>query len=119
MHKIKTEAEELSEVSQPPSHRSPDSTLFGTRACYLVSGTVFRWSPPQTEVFKAFIRERYPNHKTCDLGPLLKALDLDGYESMRTETGESVYRIVVEKVRRKISNTEKPMSADGLLTNKR
>ncbi|KAK8077327.1 hypothetical protein PG996_003497 [Apiospora saccharicola] len=41
-----------------------------------------------------------------NLGPLLKALDLDDYEDMRTENGESIYRLIVEKL----------MSADGLLT---
>ncbi|KAK8134743.1 hypothetical protein PG984_006755 [Apiospora sp. TS-2023a] len=116
MHTIKTELEGLSTASQPPSHRTPDSTLFGTRARHLVSGTYFRWSTPQTEVFKAFIMDKYPNHKACDLGPLLRALNLDGFEDMRTENGESVYRLIVEKVRRKISNTEKPMKSDGLLT---
>ncbi|KAK7977432.1 hypothetical protein PG988_004922 [Apiospora saccharicola] len=41
--------------------------------------------------------ENYPNHRACDLGPLLKALNLDGFEDMRTENGESVCRIIVEK----------------------
>lgn len=119
MHSIKTEADGLSTVSQPTSYRTPDSTLFGTRARHLVSGTVFRWSPPQTNVFKAFVMEKYPNYRNCDLGPLLKSLNLDGYENMRTDNGESVYRIIVEKVRRKLSTAEKPMKADGLLDDKR
>ncbi|KAK7978350.1 hypothetical protein PG996_004394 [Apiospora saccharicola] len=116
MHRIKAELEGLGPVPQPMSHRSPDSTLFGTRTRHLVSGTYFRWSTPQTQIFQAFIVDKYPNHKACDLGPLLKALDLDGYEDMLTENGESVYRLIVEKVRRKLSNTEKPMKSDGLST---
>ncbi|KAK8039719.1 hypothetical protein PG993_008130 [Apiospora rasikravindrae] len=117
MSRVKIEETELGTVSQPP-RRSLDSTLFGTRVRYLVSSCSFRWSTSQTVVFRAWVQEKYPNHKGCDVGPLLKALDLDGYEDMTTANGDSVYRLIVEKVRRKVANTEKLMAAEGSLTKK-
>lgn len=121
---LKTEEEDSGLATVPQSRplsslRTPNSTLFGTRACKLVSGSIFRWSTPQTQVFRAFILQKYPNQLGCDLSPLFKALDLDGYEDMKTENGESVYQLMVVKVRRKISATVKLMEADGAFTKKR
>ncbi|KAK6844649.1 hypothetical protein PG995_014759 [Apiospora arundinis] len=120
---LKTEEEDSGLATVPQSRplsslRTPNSTLFGTRACKLVSGSIFRWSTPQTQVFRAFILQKYPNQLGCDLSPLFKALDLDGYEDMKTENGESVYQLMVVKVRRKISATVKLMGADGAFTKK-
>ncbi|KAK7980154.1 hypothetical protein PG989_012611 [Apiospora arundinis] len=120
---LKTEEEDSGLATVPQSRplsslRTPNSTLFGTRACKLVSGSIFRWSTPQTQVFRAFILQKYPNQLGCDLSLLFKALDLDGYEDMKTENGESVYQLMVVKVRRKISATVKLMEADGAFTKK-
>jgi len=70
-------------------------------------------------VFRAYILAKYPNHKGCDLGPLLKALDLDGYEDMKTDNDESVYHLIVTKVKRKIAATEKFMVIDQSSTKKK
>ncbi|KAK8025194.1 hypothetical protein PG990_003017 [Apiospora arundinis] len=120
---LKTEEEDSGLATVPQSRplsslRTPNSTLFGTRACKLVSGSIFRWSTPQTQVFRAFILQKYPNQLGCDLSLLFKALDLDGYEDMKTENGESVYQLMVVKVRRKISATVKLMEADGAFAKK-
>lgn len=98
-----------STVSRPRPVRTAESTLWRTPAGQVTSSKRFTWSQTQTDVFWSFVRYAYPNHKSCDLAPLLCAFDLGGYNSVRNQHDESVYRLIVEKVRRKIGNTELAM----------
>ena len=101
-------------VPKPRPVRTTESGLWGTPAGQVTASKRFTWNEAQTGVFRCFIRDAYPNHKSCDLAPLLRALDLDGYNAIRNQCDESVYQFIVEKVRRKIGNTERAMRDRGV-----
>jgi hypothetical protein len=68
----------------------------------------------QTEMFKTFIRENYPNARTSgDWNTLLVQLNLDGYDDISTASGANVGKIIRDKVKNKLYSTEKKMSEDG------
>ncbi|KAK8107086.1 uncharacterized protein PG998_009099 [Apiospora kogelbergensis] len=123
---IKKEEDENgpSTTSRPSSPSAPrrtlNSSLFGTRAGEMVSAYKFIWSKEQTKLFEAFIRDNYPNHLVSNLSPLLKSLDLDGYEDIRTEQGENLHELIVRKVIYKIHATRRSVVlADESFTDKR
>lgn len=53
-----------------------------------------------------WIAVKGPNAMSADMVPLLRALDLDGYEDIDNHLGDCVHDIIIAKVRRKISNTK-------------
>ncbi|KAI3329543.1 hypothetical protein F4824DRAFT_481683 [Ustulina deusta] len=86
--------------------RTQASTMFSTTAKNLTSNIPFRWRQGQVDIFEDWIRSRGPNAATADLVPLLRALDLDGYEDVKNKDGECVHDLIITKVRRKISRTK-------------
>ncbi|KAI1182852.1 hypothetical protein F5B17DRAFT_435212 [Nemania serpens] len=85
--------------------RTQASTMFSTTAKSLTSSSRFSWRPEQSKIFMDWIAAKGPNAMSADLVPLLRALDLDGYEDIENQLGECVHDIIITKVRRKISNT--------------
>ncbi|KAK6950698.1 hypothetical protein Daesc_007223 [Daldinia eschscholtzii] len=96
------------------SVRTPDSLVWGTtRARELVSGVRFSWDNTQNKTFVEFLRTFGRNYRNSDIEKLLYYLDLDGYENIHNEHGESVYRLIMEKVMRKLKSTTDKMVQDG------
>ncbi|KAI0424654.1 hypothetical protein F5Y09DRAFT_133389 [Xylaria sp. FL1042] len=86
--------------------RTQASTMFSTTAKNLTSDIPFRWRQGQVEIFEDWVLSRGVNAATADLVPLLRLLDLDGYESVKNMKGECVHDLIIEKVRRKINRTK-------------
>ncbi|KAI1477479.1 hypothetical protein F4774DRAFT_411946 [Daldinia eschscholtzii] len=102
------------------SVRTPDSLVWGTtRARELVSGVRFSWDNTQNETFIDFLRGFGHNYRNSDIEKLLYNLDLDGYENIYNEYGESVYRLIMEKVMRKLKSTTDKMVQDGSIKPKK
>ncbi|KAI1466158.1 uncharacterized protein F4812DRAFT_98852 [Daldinia caldariorum] len=96
--------------------RTPDSLVWGaTRAIDLVSGVRFSWDNSQNKAFIDFLRAFGPNYKSTNFELLLFRLDLDGYEDIRNKNGESVHRLIMEKVLRKLKSTADKMAQNGLI----
>lgn len=80
--------------------------MFSTTAKNLTSSSRFSWRPEQNQIFMDWITVKGPNAMSADMVPLLRALDLDGYEDIDNNLGDCVHDIIIVKVRRKISNTK-------------
>ncbi|GAP93066.1 hypothetical protein SAMD00023353_10000180 [Rosellinia necatrix] len=99
---------------QPPpgsEKRTQASTLFSTSAKNLTSSVPFRWRAEQVDIFEDWIVLKGPNAMSADLVPLLRELDLDGYEDIDNEYGECVHDLIIEKVRRKLARTKSALAA--------
>ncbi|KAI1419967.1 hypothetical protein F5Y12DRAFT_720092 [Xylaria sp. FL1777] len=96
----------------PPTKekRTQASTMFSTTAKNLTSNIPFRWRQGQVDIFEDWILSRGPNAATVDLVPLLRELDLDGYEDIKNKNGECVHDLIIDKVRRKISRTKRTVA---------
>ncbi|KAK7752352.1 hypothetical protein SLS62_005688 [Diatrype stigma] len=99
--------ESSSTTSSPPTpparRRNQSNILFGTPASQLVSGTRAAWTASQVTIFREWIGEKGPTKfLTCDLGPLLARLNLDGYADVTNSVGEDVQGLLLEKVKRKL-----------------
>lgn len=89
--------------SPPTRRRNQGAILFGTPASKLVSGTRAAWNAGQVTIFREWIGEKGPAKSvSCDLGPLLARLDLDGYAGVTNLHGEDVQDLLLEKVKRKL-----------------
>ncbi|KAI0976499.1 hypothetical protein F4678DRAFT_228385 [Xylaria arbuscula] len=100
---------EASKRLQLPGRKEPRtqaSTMFTTTARNLTSNIPFRWRQGQVEIFEDWVRSRGVNAATADLVPLLRELDLDGYENVKNYNGQSVHDLILDKVRRKIARTK-------------
>ncbi|KAI1418393.1 hypothetical protein F5Y13DRAFT_196191 [Hypoxylon sp. FL1857] len=95
--------------------RTPDSIVWkGTTARELVSGVRFAWDKYQREIFIEFLKDVGLSFKNADLKPLLKNLNLDGYENIQNRHGQNVSGLIEEKVHRKLKNTADEMGEDVL-----
>ncbi|KAI0443781.1 hypothetical protein F4803DRAFT_514179 [Xylaria telfairii] len=92
--------------------RTQGSTLFSTTAKNLISSVPFRWRPDQVKIFEDWVLFKGPNVMSADLLPLLRALDLDGYEDVKNSYGEFVHDLIIVKVRRKLMKTKKDMDME-------
>ncbi|KAJ2992199.1 hypothetical protein NUW58_g2247 [Xylaria curta] len=104
-----TEAGRHFQLPPRTEKRTQASTMFSTTAKNLTSNVPFRWRPDQVRIFEDWIRFKGPNVMSADLVPLLRALDLDGYEDVRNERGECVHDLIIVKVRRKLTRTKSEM----------
>ncbi|KAI0551907.1 hypothetical protein F4679DRAFT_592903 [Xylaria curta] len=86
--------------------RTQGSTMFSTTAKNLTSSVPFRWRADQVKIFEDWVLFKGPNVMSADLLPLLRALDLDGYEDVKNNRGECVHDLIVVKVRRKLTKTK-------------
>ncbi|KAK5636002.1 hypothetical protein RRF57_011714 [Xylaria bambusicola] len=85
--------------------RTIASTMFNTSARNLTSSVPFRWTPHHVDIFTDWIRLKgLGTAATADLTPLLRELDLDGYEDIKNMRGECVHDLIIVKIRRKIAN---------------
>ncbi|KAI0503093.1 hypothetical protein F5B22DRAFT_630582 [Xylaria bambusicola] len=85
--------------------RAKASTIFGTSAWNLTSSVPFRWTKHHNDIFTDWIRLKGPSAAaTADLVPLLRELELDGYEDINNFRGECVHDLIIVKVRREIAN---------------
>ncbi|KAI0450303.1 hypothetical protein F5B21DRAFT_441817 [Xylaria acuta] len=75
--------------------RTQGSTLFSTTAKNVTSSVPFRWRADQVKIFEAWILFKGPNMMSADLLPLLRALDLDGYEDVKNYRGECVHDLII------------------------
>ncbi|KAI1362238.1 hypothetical protein F5Y08DRAFT_355464 [Xylaria arbuscula] len=100
----------------PPQRekRTQASTMFSTTAYNLTSNVPFRWTNSHVNVFEEWIRLKGHSAATADLVPLLRVLDLDGYEDVKNKNGERVHDLIIVKVRRKISRTKGIVAAQSL-----
>ena len=94
--------------------RTHASTMFGTTAWNLASNIPFRWVGFHVSIFEDWIRVKGAGAMTADLVPLLRQLDLDGYEDVRNKRGECVHDLIVVKVRRKIARIRDEVVLKGL-----
>ncbi|KAI0536066.1 hypothetical protein GGR58DRAFT_407128 [Xylaria digitata] len=86
--------------------RTQASTMFSTTAKNLTSNIPFRWTSDQVAIFEDWIYFKASCATTADLTPLLRALDLDGYEDIENIRGECVHDLIITKVRRKLARTK-------------
>ncbi|TGJ86671.1 hypothetical protein E0Z10_g2097 [Xylaria hypoxylon] len=86
--------------------------MFSTTAKNLTSNIPFRWTKPQVVVFEDWIHFKEPNATTADITPLLRMLDLDGYEDIKNMRGECVHDLIIVKVRRKLARTNGTVATD-------
>ncbi|KAI0012614.1 hypothetical protein F4779DRAFT_632839 [Xylariaceae sp. FL0662B] len=90
--------------------RTPDSVVWkGTSARNLTTSVRFSWDKYQNKLFENFLRNVGYNFKNSDITPLLVQLNLDGYENIKTKSGQNVHLIIEEKVQRKLRNTADKM----------
>ncbi|KAI3320494.1 hypothetical protein HD806DRAFT_538329 [Xylariaceae sp. AK1471] len=87
--------------------RTPESSIFHLTAGDLTSDRRFTWQPDQVTIFKNWVAFKGPNVMSADLTPLLRVLELDGYEDVLNYRGESVHRLILKKVRDKLSRTKR------------
>ncbi|KAF2964958.1 hypothetical protein GQX73_g8614 [Xylaria multiplex] len=80
--------------------------MFSTTAKNLTSNIPFRWTSGQVAIFEDWIYFKASCATTADLTPLLRALDLDGYEDIENMYGECVHDLIITKVRRKLARTK-------------
>ncbi|KAI1430978.1 hypothetical protein GGR50DRAFT_682124 [Xylaria sp. CBS 124048] len=106
-HKSSPRSFQTASKPTKPTKRSPNSTIFTTTAQHLTSSVPFRWRAEQVSIFEDWISYKGANFISCDLTPLLQALELDGYENIKNDQDESVQSIIIEKVRRKLSRTKR------------
>ncbi|KAI1749058.1 hypothetical protein F4782DRAFT_550284 [Xylaria castorea] len=92
--------------------RTQGSTLFSTTARNLTSSVPFRWRSDQVKIFEDWVLFKGPNVMSADLLPLLRALDLDGYEDVKTHRRECVHDLIIVKVRRKLTKTKNDTKAE-------
>jgi hypothetical protein len=93
--------------------RTSNSLVWGGVAAWNMRSNrpVFQWNAVQTEMFKKFLRENWPNARnSADWTPLLVALDLDGHDKVKTDEGVKVAELIRQKVKSKLYNEEKKMS---------
>lgn len=83
------------------------SSIFHITPKELTSDRPFRWRPAQVQVFKDWIAYKGANATSADLVPLLRVLELDGYEGLRNYEDEDVYPIILKKVRDKLMKTRR------------
>ncbi|KAI1120372.1 hypothetical protein F5Y10DRAFT_273126 [Nemania abortiva] len=89
--------------------RTQASTMFKATAKSVTSRVPFRWGSGQVAIFEEWVLLKGPNVMSADLTPLLRALDLDGYEDIKNKHGECVHDLIIEKVRRKLARTKGTM----------
>ncbi|KAI1140150.1 hypothetical protein F5Y05DRAFT_307963 [Hypoxylon sp. FL0543] len=95
--------------------RTPDSIVWkGTKAKYLVSSVRFSWDKFQKSIFVEFLKNEGLSFKNADIQPLLRNLNLDGYDDIENVDGENVSDLIEEKVRRKLKNTADELGEDVL-----
>lgn len=75
--------ESPTDVPKPRPVLTTEPSLWRTPTGQMTVSNHFTWSQAQTDVFRCFIRDAYPNLKSCDLAPLLHTLDLNGYSGIR------------------------------------
>ncbi|KAI8953230.1 hypothetical protein F4801DRAFT_537909 [Xylaria longipes] len=101
-----TEAGRRFQLQPSTEKRTQGSTMFSTTAKNLTSSVPFRWRADQVKIFEDWILFKGPNAMSADLLPLLRALDLDGYEDVKNHSGECVHDLIIVKVRRKLTRTK-------------
>ncbi|KAI0836710.1 hypothetical protein F5Y06DRAFT_273177 [Hypoxylon sp. FL0890] len=95
--------------------RTPDSVVWkGTKARDLVSSVRFSWDKYQRKIFVEFLKNEGLSFKNADIEPLLRNLNLDGYDNIENRYGENVSDLIEEKVRRKLKNTADEVGEDVL-----
>jgi hypothetical protein len=97
-----------------PEKRTSNSTVFGYLAKELTANKRAQWEDGQVDVFKEWITAKGFNVLTTDITPLLRVLDLDGYEDVVNRDGESVHNLIVTKVRDRLLKTRKDYPELGL-----
>jgi len=97
-----------------PEKRTANSTVFGYLARELTANKRAQWEDGQVDVFKEWITVKGFNVMTTDITPLLRVLDLDGYEDVVNRDGESVHNLIVTKVRDRLLKTRKDYPELGL-----
>ncbi|KAI0189618.1 hypothetical protein EV127DRAFT_408813 [Xylaria flabelliformis] len=107
-----TEAGRQFQLPPRTEKRTQGSTMFGTTAKSLTSGIPFRWRADQVNIFEDWVLFKGPNVMSADLLPLLRALDLDGYEDVKNNRGECVHDLIIVKVRRKLAKTKNEMKTE-------
>lgn len=73
------------------------------------------WDKYQNQLFINFLKTVGLSHRNADMTPLLVDLKLDGYENIRNSYDQSVHRLIVDKVRRKLGNTAAQFDEDWLM----
>ncbi|KAI0485074.1 hypothetical protein GGR56DRAFT_616740 [Xylariaceae sp. FL0804] len=86
------------------TERTAASAIFGVQAAELVSRKRFDWKADHNAIFQQWILANGLNCKPDDLHPLLRRLDLDGYEDVRNSSNESVHKLILDKVVRKLKS---------------
>ena len=84
-----------------------DSRLANVPATQVTSSTRFNWSKQEVSAFETFIRENHitsASRKAADIQPLLSALHLDRFLSIKNTSGEPLRPIIEAKVRRKLAS---------------
>ncbi|KAI1394299.1 uncharacterized protein F4822DRAFT_44594 [Hypoxylon trugodes] len=96
--------------------RTPNDVVWGsTKAKDLVSSVRFSWDNKHQKIFFVrFLAKEGLNYKNADVTPLLRTLNLDGYEDIKNFNGDNVHDIIVEKVRRKLASTVSELDPDFL-----
>ncbi|OTA90004.1 hypothetical protein M434DRAFT_14273 [Hypoxylon sp. CO27-5] len=95
--------------------RTPDSIVWkDTEARELVSSIRFSWDKYQRTIFVEFLKEVGLGFKNADIKPLLKSLNLDGYDEIENKHGQNVAALIKEKVYRKLKNTADELGEDVL-----
>ncbi|TRX95881.1 hypothetical protein FHL15_003023 [Xylaria flabelliformis] len=107
-----TEAGRQFQLPSRTEKRTQGSTMFSTTAKNLTSGIPFRWRADQVKIFEDWVLFKGPNVMSADLLPLLRALDLDGYEDVKNNRGECVHDLIIVKVRRKLTKTNNEMKSE-------
>ncbi|KAI5861167.1 hypothetical protein GGS23DRAFT_156512 [Durotheca rogersii] len=96
-------------------HRTPNSLVWkGVMARHLKSSTRFSWDTSQTARFKDFLMTVGAGFKNVDTSSLLCQLNLDGYEEISNEDGESVHFIIEQKVQRKLGSVANQIGYETL-----
>ncbi|KAI0386943.1 hypothetical protein F5Y04DRAFT_288743 [Hypomontagnella monticulosa] len=86
--------------------RTADSLVWkNIKARDLESSVRFKWSADQKEIFKVFLHTVGPSDRYADLTPLLRQLNLHGYENIQNENEENVHELIQTKVKLKLNRT--------------
>lgn len=92
----------------PRSVRDGNSILFGTPVKQFISKTRASWTAGQTAFFREWIETKgQANFRTCDLNPLFKRLEIDGYRGVTNALGEDIEQLLIKKVKAKLTAENK------------
>ncbi|KAM0304947.1 hypothetical protein ACHAO8_011330 [Botrytis cinerea] len=98
---------------EPPEPPIPirDPNIISTHPLStLTSSNVFKWTPPEIQIFDFFIRQYDSTSQEQPLHEiLLRQLGFSIYHGMLTEKGEDVMEIVATKVKSKINHLKEKM----------